>query len=357
MNVYILIFILCLCFSMLELAVPKSNKKYKLAHLFFFLVISGILFLIAGFRECGFDYMNYWIYFDQISGPDWFADGLAIGSEPGYSFLNHVLGNYAAVIAVMSALILWLQFKFVYKYSFLPFLAIIFYLGLFFYPSTMGQFRQALAMAIILWAISSIENKVKFLLLIALAMMFHFSAILGLLALFIPRTLKSTKFYVWSFVAALLISISAQTVYLNFISSLPPYIAVKLAHYASIESTPLGLNSAVLIRAFVFGSCYYFKDKLLAIPHMSYFINIYFLSLLIYTALGFAPQVGGRGSIYFSFFEIILISNLIFVLTDWKRILFFITFVGFSIYRQLQFFDQWTDDYIPLKNWLFNLFN
>lgn len=342
--------------AVMELAAPKDSPKYTGAHLYFFLSFSLLLFFVAGFRKCGFDFYNYYVYFTELNSPNWFSRGFEIGSEPGYSFLNYVLGNYRAVIAVMTAAILFVQLKFIYKFSTLPFLALIFYLGLFMYPSTMGQYRQALAIGIVLWAIVNREHRLKFFLLIALAMMFHLSALLGILTLFIPSKLRSGRFYVVLFLGAIACSLATQTIYTNFISLLPPYVATKLAHYAATESSPLGINSAVMLRAFVFFICFYFRDKSSATPYNSLFMNIYFLSLLIYTALGFAPQVAGRGSIYFSFFEIILVSNLIFVLRGWPCVIFFVIFTSFSAYRHLQFFGQWEENYIPYKNWIINLF-
>lgn len=356
MTIYIVIFVVCLMFAVMELAAPKSSPRYTGAHRYFFLSFVLLLFFVAGFRECGFDFYNYNVYFEELNSPDWFSRGFEIGSEPGYSFVNYALGNYPAVIVVITAAILFVQFEFIYTFSALPFLALIFYLGLFMYPSTMGQYRQALAIGVVLWAIVNREHKLKFFLLIALAMMFHLSAILGILALFIPHRLRSLRFYLILFVGAIVCSLVAQTIYTNFISSLPQYVATKLAHYAATENSPLGINSAVLLRAFVFFTCFYFRDKSSTTPYNSLFLNIYFLSLLIYTALGFAPQVAGRGSIYFSFFEIILVSNLIFVLKGWRSMIFFVIFVAFSAYRHLQFFGQWSDDYIPYKNWIIDLF-
>lgn len=355
MAIYFFIAVICILLAFGE-TVANGNPRYRVADLYFYLAIAIGLFLIAGFRECGFDYYNYYDYFKNLNNPHWFTRGLEIGSEPGYSLLNYSLGNYAAIIAIMSLIIIGVQFGFIWRYSRLPILSIVFYLGLFLYPSTMGQYRQALAIGVVLWAIVNSENRVRFFLLIALAMMFHFSGILGILALFIPQRIRSLKFYLILFGAAIVCSITTQVIYMRFLGMLPEYVATKLAHYAAVETTALGLNSAVMLRAFVFFICYYYRDRLLCIPRMGYFLNIYFLSLIIYTALGFAPQVAGRGSIYFSIFEIILIANLIFTQRGWLRYGLFCLFICFSLYRQWGFFKEWGNDYIPYKNWLFDLF-
>lgn len=355
MGIYLFVTFICVLLGFMEMGVNR-NPKYRYADLYFYTAVLLLLYVIAGFRECGFDYYNYKGYFQELNGPNWLSEGLKIGSEPGFSWLNYALGNYAAVIAVMSAAILTVQSVFLWRYCKLPILSLVFYLGLFMYPSTMGQFRQALSIGIVLWAVVNRDNRTKFFMLILLAMMFHFSAILGILALFVPRHYKTLKFYLTAFALALLCSASAQVVYLRLIDLLPAYVATKLSHYASVETAPLGLNTTVLLRAFVFFLCYHYRQKLSGIPRMEYFLNIYFLSLFIYTAFGFAPQVAGRGSIYFSFFEIILIADLVYALKGWQKYLVFGLFVGFSLYRQISFFGQWSFDYIPYKNWLFSLF-
>ncbi|WP_083377604.1 EpsG family protein [Millionella massiliensis] len=355
MGIYIVIAFVCILFSLLE-NVAAGRAPYRMVHLYFYVAICLLLFFVAGTRECGFDYYNYYRYFEELNNPHWLSRGLKIGSEPGYSLLNYLTGNYVFVILVMSGLIVGMQCLFFWKYSRLPILSLVFYLGLFMYPSTMGQFRQALAMAFVLWAIVNRENKGKFFGWILLAMMFHFSAIIGILSLFVPKKVQSFKFYVIVFGLAVVCSVTTQIAYLRFIDMMPTYVATKLAHYASVEGTALGINSAVMLRGFVFFACYYYRKRLFTIPHMEFFLNIYFLSLIIYTALGFAPQVAGRGSIYFSIFEIIIIANLVFTLKGIRRYAVMLLFISFSIYRQWSFFAEWEQDYIPYRTWLLNMF-
>lgn len=356
MLIYIVIALLLILLSLFDIY-TATDSKYSLIRNYSFFVISLFLFLVAGFRTCGFDYENYYGYFLELNSPYWFERGFAIGSEPGYSLINYVLGNYPAVIASVTLMIFLTQFSFFKRYSHLPFLCLLFYVGLFFYPSTMGQYRQALSIGIVLWAIVNRESRLKFFSLIALAMLFHFSAILGVLVLFIPKALKSAKFYIVIFVLALMCSMVANVLYVSFLDSLPTYVATKLKHYAATETTPFGLNTAVLLRTSVFFICFYFRRLFDEDTNYPYFMNVYFLSLIIYTALGFAPQVAGRGSIYFSIMEVILASNLIFALRKWKKSLFILlAFMLISLYRQFSFFNTWSDDYIPYTSILQSIF-
>lgn len=345
MDIYILIMSLCLGLAIVELAMA-GKRRYRYLHFYLFGIVFAALFLIAGFRACGFDYESYYELYVKIKDLDW------SGIEPAYVLLNRIAPDYHAVIIMMSLAILWVQFKFIWRYTMLPILAVVFYLGLYMYPSAMGQFRQFLAVGIVLWAYANKESKIKFFSLIGLAMTFHYSAIIGALVFFIPADLKGLKFYILVFIASLVCSNTMYGIYINFINYLPGYMAMKLNYYAAVQPTALGLNTAVLIRAFLFFSCYYFRKELVRLPKMSLYINIYFLSMVIYTAFGFAQEIAVRGSIYFSFFEIILSANLIFALKGWKKVMYFCIFVGFSIYRQINFFNEWPGSYIPYKNWL-----
>ena len=111
-----------------------------------------------------------------------------------------------------------------------------------------------------------------------------------------------------------------------------------------------GLNMAMLLRIAIFGLFWWKREYLLRYKDGIYFLNIYFLSLLIYLGLGFLPQLGGRGSIYFYFFEIILASMLIKTEVNRKhKIGVLILFLLLGTYRQITFFSEWGDEFIPYK--------
>ncbi len=181
MTVYVLTYLIVLFFALCEVVLSGSERNYRFADRYFFVLISIGLFLIAAFRECGFDYTSYRAIYQNLHAlPEWLSRGVAMGIEPGYAWLNSWAPDYRFVIAGVSAAVLWLQMRFISRYSLLPIVSLVIYLGVFMYFSTMGQFRQALALAIVLWAVVNRERRGVFFLLIALAMTFHASAVIGL---------------------------------------------------------------------------------------------------------------------------------------------------------------------------------
>ena len=112
------------------------------------------------------------------------------------------------------------------------------------------------------------------------------------------------------------------SIFKSYISSFPAFVSQKLGFYAETENFSYGLNMAMLLRLISFGILFYFKNKISNYKYTNYFINLYFISLFIYLGFGFLPQLGGRGSIYFYYFEFILISMLLTRLYGLKKIFF-----------------------------------
>ena len=73
----------------------------------------------------------------------------------------------------------------------------------------------------------------------------------------------------------------------------------------------------------------------------------------MYLALGFLPQLSVRGAVYFYLFEIVLASMIIYRMPSIKKKLYIYSFfILISIYRQISFFNEYHDEYIPYKTCL-----
>ncbi len=355
MAFYVTIYLALLVPSLLEFALSDRDRSYLLAGRWFFWSLAAGLFVIAAFRECGFDYDSYrGIYHSLHARPGVLAIAAASGTEPLYALLNYIAPDYRTVIAVMTTAIFAVQIPFIRRYSRRPLLSLLVYLCVYLLFSTMGQYRQALAVGIVLWAFVHRDRKLVFFLLIALAAMFHTSALIGLLALAVPREVRGAGFYATLLVGALAFGMLARGAYSNLIGIMPPFISAKMAVYAATETEPLGLTTAVLFRGALFFLCWWNRERLGAIEGMPFFTNLFFLSLVVYLALGFAPQLGGRGSTYFAFLEVILSANLVASFRTRPAIVFFGFFALLSAYRMFNSLQNWADAYIPYRNWLFH---
>lgn len=355
MTIYL---VLTLCIAILSLFDSFRNNiqnKDKCFHYSVYILVLLFLIVFVGFREMGFDYDNYRYYYDRLSD-FWIDNADVLRVEKGYAFLNHILPSYRVLLVVMATITLSLQLLFIYKYSPAPFASILFYIGAFLLTSTMGQYRQALAIAIVIWAFTKYNNKLIFITLITMACIFHVSALLAILVLVIPKHICQPKIYAILFVASVVVNLTAGTLFVSTIEYMPQFIAEKLNIYSLQEKgTILGFNAAMLLRLIIFLIFYYNRDVIKSYRYGELFFNLYFVSIIIYMGLGFLPQLAGRGAIYFYFMELLLAGMLVKI--PRRGIVYLAFFAAISIYRQLSLFSEWSGDYIPYRNELFAIFS
>jgi|GEM_PF-7001813 len=185
----------------------KSDKNKKRL----FIIMTIPLFLLAFLRseETGTDLPIYINVFKKIG----VLNGRAftvLNYEKGYIILNWIIfqisSNIRFFIIIMALLIIAPFMMYIYKYSSNPCMSLIVYVGMGFYSQSLYIFRQYIAFVLILAAINCLQkNRLKFLLLVALAFMFHSTAILVLIILISPKIKLNwnTAFFVLSFSAVL----------------------------------------------------------------------------------------------------------------------------------------------------------
>lgn len=350
MEVYIAIGLIFGVLALIETFFKDENQITITIHslLFLFATIWSILFV--GLRECGFDFESYYRLFIEFSNSSWKENAKYYNIEVGYAFFNYIISDYRLLLILMAIITISLHFRFIYKHSPLPFLSIFLLLGAVFYPSFMGQYRQALAMGLVLWAYVNKSNKFKYTSIILFASLFHISSLIALIVFFIPDRLFKIRTYIILLGFAFLLNFTLKTYFLSFLSLLPTLMNEKLDFYSNSEDFILGLNLAMLLRIIIFAIFVFYKEKIISYTNGSLFINIYFVSLLIYLGFGAIPQIAERGSMYFYYIEFILVPMLLYKSNYLIRFLLLLFFMGISISRQVSFFFEWKDDFIPYKN-------
>lgn len=353
MSIYIIISIVIGLFALIEIYSFLNKDDNHSIHSLMFALTTVLAIIFVGFRECGFDYDSYYDIFQDLNTPGWKENADIMLIEFGYAWINHILGNFRLVFVFMAFVTILLQFTFIYKYSPYPFLSLFLLLGAMFYPSLMGQYRQAFAIALVLWAFADRNNKVRFFFMLAIAVFFHASSLLALIVLFLPERILKTKIYIVLLVIGLVLNFTIKSYVVSFSTLLPELMSEKVDIYTTVEDFSIGLNITMLLRIFIFLTFIHYKDKITEHPNGSLFINIYFVSLMFYLALGALPQLGGRGSVYFYYLEFILVPMLISNLRGIARPVWLLLFLALSVWRQIDFFSEWADDYIPYYNALF----
>ena len=104
----------------------------------------------------------------------------------GYELLN---GNYQLFIVLLSAFVMLVFGRFIYRYSSSPVQSFVYYWGLLFYTFNFNALKQSVAMALILLAFDAVMERrlLRYLLLVTLATLFHFPAAIFLPAYWIVR--------------------------------------------------------------------------------------------------------------------------------------------------------------------------
>lgn len=299
-----------------------------------FFCIFVLLVLIIGCRATGYDYWNY-AYIHKVvqSGKEMEL------VEPGFLLLCSIFPTYRLLLLGVAFFTIAFNVTFLYKKSPLFYFSLFLLCTTFLFPTFMGQMRQGVALGIMAWAVANIQNKKRFFLLLALAVCFHVSALLGLLVLFIPKKKRSLKYYLLGLVIAFLLGRLTPLAVEWVLESLSSETLIwqKLFFYKETQDAVLGINLAVLIRLVILFLCYWRMDKIKE-PSFPFLVNIYHYSILLYMVLGFIPEMAARGSLYFSYYELLLVPFFIQSFTHYNRLIIAGGFILLSVLRFVQFF-------------------
>lgn len=176
---------------------PHQNTNKKA-----FYICLSIMCALAAFRSSivGNDTESYIYVFRECE------DLLKYGSryEIGYIYLNILLKKISQtpqIVFIFCSIFIYFSFgRFIWKYSQMPWLSILLFFLLVF-SSTVNIMRQCVAIGFLLWSIDFIlERKfIHFIIIIALASLFHNTAIFFSVAWFLPKiplTLRTVKLFV-----------------------------------------------------------------------------------------------------------------------------------------------------------------
>ena len=352
--IYFLIALFIGTLAFVEVFNNKLIRKYK-----FFILFVYILFLciFIGLRDCGFDYSNYQYYYRILHSDFWKNNADFVLVEKGYAFINYIMPSFRMVYIFFAIVSCTVLNSFIVRHTHYVFLTHFLLLGVLIYLYFMGQYRQGMAIPIVLLGLCQ-NNKFNTVLLIILASFVHNSALIALLALFVPKNYIKGRYYIILLLIALLSNILMTKLFSSYINFFPSFISQKLEYYTeSEEGLRYGINLAMLLRLVVLFIFYKYKQEIEKDENGALYFNYYFLSMLIYLGLGFLPQLSGRGSIYFYIFDTVTLSALLYNISSLKtKMIIFLFFISIGAYRQLSFFKSTDDEFLPYKNIITNIF-
>lgn len=272
-----------------------------------------------------------------------------VNQEFSFVMLSKISPDYRSLLMLFAFITLVLHFFYIKKVSPLPVLSLFILSSTLLLPTFMGQMRQGAAIGFFAIAIYYYKNKFLSIVFILLAAFFHTSALIGIITLFVPNKMLLLKWYLVIFVLSFFLG-DIVSPYIPELILLDPEsrIGDSLSFYSQTEDYSLGFNLALCIRSVIFLLCYSRRNNI-NISCFPFLLNIYFISIILYLALGFIPQLGGRGTLYFAYFEVLLFPMYANSFKSKYKILAIVLFSGFVIMRYVQFFtDKFNiSQYIP----------
>jgi hypothetical protein len=194
------------------------------------------------------------------------------------------------------------------------------------------------------------KEKYKFMIIAAIASLFHYSALLSFVVLFIPDKIKSNKMYLIILAVAVVLNLSIKPFITYILNYIPGFLQGHLMLYLENEDK-FGLNIAALLRVSVVVLGLFLRKNYEDNTMLSILFNIYFFGTIIYIVLGVIPELGVRGSANFTIIDIILLPAFFFFAQKWLKLAIVILYTFIAIYRQVVYYVDRTsehyEDYVP----------
>ncbi|RFM35848.1 EpsG family protein [Chitinophaga silvisoli] len=322
MAIYFIIFI-----GLFLVAVHFNDRKDLIP----LLLIGGFLFLFAGFRgdKVDGDYSTYIDYFDRVKHLSISESLLMV--EPSFVFITHIVPNIRYVMVIFAFLAVFIHILAFKKVSSFPYFSVALWVTHYFFVHEMNQVRAGVAIGLVLFSLYYVQERklYKFLLVIGIATLFHYSAIV-LIPVYFLSTVKMNRIYF------LIIPVS----YVLFLGGLGlleilgklhiGIIQSKIEAYNTLQSVgmytkinvfnPAVMLRIVLIYIFLFNN-EYLKDRN---PHFIIMVKMYVLSIAFMVLFASMPAFALRFADVFGIVELALVPML-FYLLDYKYLV--LTFV------------------------------
>ena len=249
MNIFHIAFFAILLFGF-HFKTQSSHNAKK-----WFCIISGcIYFLISALRKntVGGDTFLYVKMFQDIAGQSFEASLNYINRDPIFGAFLWIIGrftdNYTVLFIIVAALFCFSVWYYIYKYSKDPCLSVVFLLAFNLFQFSLTGMRQTIAIAFIIWAVMFLkQNKpIKAAFFIALASLFHLSALIFIIVLPLKRIRLSLNMLYFSIIGLIAVFLTRS------------FVAETLIFLISDRGYTVNDNNAGLTMTFVIFVLYVF---------------------------------------------------------------------------------------------------
>lgn len=184
MNIYMIMATAVLLSALLLRGERAHNKQY-------IIMACLLMFAVYGLRDAytvGNDSTSSYLHqFQKMETTTWamLTEGTDLNDnlfwkmivKLGYIILD---GDYQLFITLISAFVMVVFARFIYRYSRSPVQSFVYYWGLWFYTFNFSALKQSIAMTMILFAFDAIMERrlIRYVICVAIAGMFHFPALI-----------------------------------------------------------------------------------------------------------------------------------------------------------------------------------
>lgn len=366
---YVVLLVYLCSISLLE-----SSKRFSSFRRVFFILSATILWLFIGCRwETGTDWWTYKELFDTIE-LNWSFLINIYHFDIGYVFFNALVrlftDNYSVFLIINSGITIFLLSKLILKVSRYPNLSLTFFYTNFMIAQFMGSNRRMMAMVFVLYFFYGLfyVRKLFCIANISFAFLFHRSALVNLIACFIPKnifTFKQTiSIILFSFVIGI-IQLPARIIeitgnLLSMIFNNP--IVEKMVFYSENgdEHLVYGTGNMVLSTILAVGKrsillmIYMYIVKTNKIDKLTQFLyNIYvigFAGYLLFTGSFFQMLTA-----YFTIVEILLLGRMYYYLNKRLKLIFCFLLFFYGYLQICNALAAYPELYLPYKSFFYNV--
>lgn len=302
MGIYLNMLFFALSFyGINKMVYNKTIEKILLFIMFF------MLFIVSAIRKyVGTDYGIYLHVYNGIENRVYDREGMEIG----YFYLNkltkYLFGGEYTIFIITSLIIIGLIYLTIKKNSIDPLMSMIIFMCLGFYITSFNTIRQYIAIALIFYSIRYCETKIKWIIPILIASLFHTTALIVIPFYFISKLNLSKKQYLvlLSLGPILYLSYGRTVIYLtNFLE--------RFQHYQNSRFVTQGANpirTIITISILVF--CFISYDEIIKNKKMKFALGMVIFGTL-FSVLMIHGKIFARIVDYFNIFQVILIPYVI----------------------------------------------
>lgn len=345
------IFFIFILLGFISKYICKTQQERKLIYW----CSSIILILFAGLREIGIDKdsLSYSYFYD--------SELIFVLAEPTFAWISlivrYIFNNFSYVLFFYAILGVLIKYKAIEKLTEFHYLTLLVYISTYYLLHEFTQIRVSIASGIFLIAIPFLAERrfYKYFVLILIATLFHYSALI-LLPLFLLSNKAPNRYFKIFMWLSIPLGVIFAKINFNPMLAIPiETVRLKVEIYTETQNeAEISLNifnRVYLVKYLMFYLLLFYYPILSSkVKYFSLFLKIYALSLFFYTALSNNTIFAMRVSELLGIVEIFLVPTLYWIIKPRQVAVLLICFIAF-IYLLINIFSIELIQSVPITSY------